>query len=340
MRPEENAILPDPMTPPDCDLRGLPYMPLDTVALLESDLFALSNGDELKAALTLWCRSWSQVPAGSLPDNDRILASLSQTGPAWPTVREIALHGWVKCSDGRLYHPVLAPKAIKAWQGRCAQRKRAEARWAKERGETPASCRGISRGNASESVSSNNQSKDWPAAAPQAGGFALAVEDDRVAGSAGHEATPEPMSMPPAGTARSVFAHLPRVVALTGRPERACRGLLGSWRKKLGDDVGVLDGLLTECERQDVAEPVAWMERAISRTTGQPVAEKHKTASERMVDEALGKARRAWSHLFEECRDFGKINRIWPEKAASLGLPGCALTREAYAAHFAGGAAR
>lgn len=325
--------LPAPLTPPDCDLRGLPYMPLDTVALLESDLFALSNGDELKAALTLWCRSWSQVPAGSLPDNDRILASLSQTGPAWPTVREIALHGWVKCSDGRLYHPVLAPKAIKAWQGRCAQRKKAQARWDKEKTAVKApSC----RGNASTSVSSNNQSKDWPAAAPQADGFAFAVENDLVAETEEKQATPTPVSPAHAGTPhRAVMRHLPRVVAMTGRTERACRGLLGSWRKKMGDDLAALDSLLTECERQDVAEPVAWIERAISRTTGQPVAEKHKTASERVVDEALGKARRAWSHLFEECRDFGKVNRIWPEQAAAMGLPTCALTREAYAAHFA-----
>lgn len=335
--------LPEPLVPPDCDLRGLPYMPLDTVALLESDLFALSTGDEFKAAVTLWCRAWYQVPAGSLPADERILASLSQTGPAWPSVREIALRGWMKCSDGRLYHPTIAPKAIKAWAGRVAQRKRAQARWDKERGEAtdkPVSCRGISRGNASVSSSSNNHPKGWPTAAPQAGGFALAVEDDRVAGSAGHEATPEPMSMPPAGgTARSVFAHLPRVVALTGRPERACRGLLGSWRKKLGDDVGILDGLLTECERQDVAEPVAWLERAISRTTGQPVAEKHKTEAEKAVDTALSRAQRAWSALFEECRDFGWVNRVWPERAAALGLPGCPVTREAYMAHFAGGAA-
>lgn len=337
--------LPEPLVPEECDLRGLPYMPLDTLALLESDLFALSSGDEFKAAVTLWCRSWNQVPAGSLPADERILASLSMTGPAWASVREIALRGWMKCSDGRLYHPVLAPKVQKAWAGRVAQRKRAQARWDKERGkdEKPTSCHGICRGNASESVRVNNQSKDWPAAAPQADGFAFAVEDDRVARTADHETTPEPEHMPPAGPVRSrhrsIFAHLPRVVALTGRPERACRGLLGSWRKKLGDDVDGLDGLLTECERQDVAEPVAWMERAISRTTGQPVAEKHKTEAEKTVDTALSRAQRAWSALFEECRDFGWVNRVWPERAAALGLPGCPVTREAYTAHFAGGVA-
>lgn len=116
-----DMVLPEPMTPPDCNLRGLSCMPLDTVALLQSDLYALSSGDEFKAAVTLWCRAWYQVPAGSLPDNDRILASLSQAGPAWVSVRDMALHGWVKCSDGRLYHPVLALKVLNEWRERGAQ---------------------------------------------------------------------------------------------------------------------------------------------------------------------------------------------------------------------------
>ena len=46
--------LPEPLTPAECDLRGMPYMPLDLVTLFDSDLYALSTGDEFKAALTLW----------------------------------------------------------------------------------------------------------------------------------------------------------------------------------------------------------------------------------------------------------------------------------------------
>lgn len=82
-----------------------------------------------------------------------------------------------------------------------------------------------------------------------------------------------------------------------------------------------------------------WLKRAINRTTGQPVAEKHKTEAEKTVDTAFSRAQSAWSALFEECRDFGWINRVWPERAAALGLPPCAVTREAYIAHFAGGVA-
>jgi hypothetical protein len=107
-----------PLTPADCDLRGYGFMPLDVVRLIDSDLFALSTGDEFKAAVALWCKSWLQLPAGSLPDDDRILAHLSSTGPGWRKLRQGALRGWFKCSDGRLYHHTVAEKAIEAWERR------------------------------------------------------------------------------------------------------------------------------------------------------------------------------------------------------------------------------
>lgn len=108
-------LLPAPLTPLDCNLRGLPFMPLHTERLLDSDMMALSSGEEFKTALRLWCKSWNQEPAASLPDDDRILAHLAgKELSAWRKVRGMALRGFVKCSDGRLYHPVIAEEAIKA----------------------------------------------------------------------------------------------------------------------------------------------------------------------------------------------------------------------------------
>jgi len=120
---------PDPLVPADVDLRGLPWMPVDTVRLLDSDINAISSGDEFRAAVRLWCKAWHQVPAGSLPDDDRILATLSGYGVRWKRMREVALRGFVRCSDGRLYHPVIAEKALEAWAHRKAQRDRAAKRW-------------------------------------------------------------------------------------------------------------------------------------------------------------------------------------------------------------------
>ncbi len=106
--------LQQPLTPADCNLRGFQWMPIDVVRLLDSDLFLIASGDEFKAALALWCKSWSQVPAASLPADERLLAGLSGAGAKWKKVRDVAMRGWVMCTDGRWYHPVVAEKALEA----------------------------------------------------------------------------------------------------------------------------------------------------------------------------------------------------------------------------------
>ncbi len=109
---------PDPMTPADCDLRDFQFMPLDIARLFGSEFHARASDGEWRAGLTLWLKSYHQVPAGSLPDDDVALARLAEYGrdlKSWRAVKDGALHGWVKCSDGRLYHPVVAEKALEGW---------------------------------------------------------------------------------------------------------------------------------------------------------------------------------------------------------------------------------
>ena len=118
----------EPLTHPDCDLRGLPFMPLDVVRLVDSDLVALSTGDEFKAAVILWCKAWLQVPAARLPVDDRVLAHLTGTGKGWGRLRTGALRGFIRCSDGRFYHPVIAEKANEAWERRTEWQEQQHAR--------------------------------------------------------------------------------------------------------------------------------------------------------------------------------------------------------------------
>jgi len=111
---------PEPLTPPDCDLRssGMLFMPLDVGRLMDSDLFAIANGEEFKAAMALYAKSWMQVPAASLPNDDRVLAHLAGgfTPRRWQKIKAVALRGWILCTDGRLYHPVIAELAHDAWE--------------------------------------------------------------------------------------------------------------------------------------------------------------------------------------------------------------------------------
>ena len=119
----------EPLVPAEVDLRDFAYMPLDVVRLRDSDLAAVSTGEGFRAAVMLWCASWHQQPAASLPDDDRLLARLAGFGRdvgAWEEVSEEALRGFVKCSDGRLYHPVIADKANEAWRAKQARMARTE----------------------------------------------------------------------------------------------------------------------------------------------------------------------------------------------------------------------
>ena len=93
--------LPTPPVPPDLDLSSLSYMPLHVSRLLASDTWMIATGDEAKAAVTLWARSWHQIPAGSLPNDDRLLAALSGAGKKWVKVKDTALRGFLLCFDGK-----------------------------------------------------------------------------------------------------------------------------------------------------------------------------------------------------------------------------------------------
>ncbi|WP_062116717.1 DUF1376 domain-containing protein [Collimonas pratensis] len=119
--------LPTPLSPEDCDLRDFPFLPLDIARLFNSEFHARSNDTEWRAGVTLWLKSFHQVPAGSIPDDDVQLARLAELGrdtKTWKKVKGVALHGWIKCNDGRLYHPVVAEKAAEALAGKKTQRGR------------------------------------------------------------------------------------------------------------------------------------------------------------------------------------------------------------------------
>jgi len=123
----EEISMTEPLTPADCDLRDYVWMPLDCNRLMTSETWVLGSSDEKVASLTLWMKAWHQVPAGSLPNNDKMLAHMSEAGLKWPKVREHAMRGWVLCEDGRLYHPTVCEKAKEAWANKLAQRSRTEA---------------------------------------------------------------------------------------------------------------------------------------------------------------------------------------------------------------------
>jgi 3D (Asp-Asp-Asp) domain-containing protein len=204
-------------------------MPLDVVRLTDSDLFALSTGEEFKAAVTLWCKAWLQIPAASLPDDDRILAHLSGTGSRWKKLRDMALRGFVKASDGRLYHAVIAEKALEAWKHRLQQRERAAKRWDKEK---------RSSGNATAYATAS------PTAMQGTG-----TGTDTVDKSTAAKAVDPVKYMFDTGIA---------YLATCGLPENKARPMLGKWNRDYGA-VRVLEAI-GAAQRQGIIDPVSWIE--------------------------------------------------------------------------------
>lgn len=114
-----------PLTPPDCDLTDFRRMMLDIGRLRGSSFDATLNDSAWRAGLNLWMSSWHQVPAASLEDNEAELTKAAGLGRDVKTFRKLraeAMRGWVKCSDGLLYHETVAEIALEAWIDKLGQR--------------------------------------------------------------------------------------------------------------------------------------------------------------------------------------------------------------------------
>ena len=108
--------LPAPFASAEIDCTDLDGFMLNVERLMASELVALASHEAIAAALFLWCRAWKQKPAASLPNDDRVLAAFARLPLArFKKIRHDVMRGFVLCSDGRLYHRVLADEARNAF---------------------------------------------------------------------------------------------------------------------------------------------------------------------------------------------------------------------------------
>lgn len=111
------------------DVRCLPYMPLHIERLRKSrSWLRCKRRPELGYYLmNLWMRAWHELPAGSVPDDDDILADAAGCDPLeWEKIKADVLSGWELIGD-RFYHPVVVELAAEAAQKITAARMRTQA---------------------------------------------------------------------------------------------------------------------------------------------------------------------------------------------------------------------
>jgi hypothetical protein len=163
------GLPPEPLVPAEVDLRGYDYMPLYGDQLFKSETWLLVSPEAKLAAIRLWWHAFAhEVPSGSLPDNDTLLADYAGYGvmiKAWKRIKPEAMRGFELCSDGRLYHTFLATVVMNAWELRQSARTKgktgAAKRWEKHRQEKsmPQLSGGNSPGNAPAIENHSNRSE-------------------------------------------------------------------------------------------------------------------------------------------------------------------------------------
>ena len=97
-----------PLTPTEADLRDFPFMPIMIHRLKRSRAWLLCKRRPELAfyLLNLWTEAWHSKPAGSLENDDLVLADAAMCGEeAFTALRADIMRGWIECDDGRLYHP-------------------------------------------------------------------------------------------------------------------------------------------------------------------------------------------------------------------------------------------
>ena len=287
--------LPPPPVPPDADLTDLKFMPLEVARLRRSKAWLICKRRPELAfyMLNLWTASWHERPAGSLEDDDDVLADAAMCSPEkWPKVREAALRGWVKCSDGRLYHPVVAEKANDSWHSRAVWR------WEKE-------CDRIRKEN-HRRKEKQLPPLDLPPKPERMSAVAPPDEDRTSAGSppekalqgkvregkvregkeeeeapappsppagepSGDRVPPEPEVLPPEvpDIKTTIFGvGLRWMITSTGSSESSCRSFLGQLIAQHGESKTA--SVLMAAERARPVDPRAWMKRNIEGANNGP----------------------------------------------------------------------
>lgn len=250
-------------------MRGLEWMPLFGDRLFTSETWLDAGPEARCAAIALWWAAWKQKPAGSLADSDRVLAQLAGYGMGikqWLAVREGALRGFVKCSDGRLYHPVVCELALDAWERRKRDRAR-KVKW---------------RGQATQSIDGQNEDVPRTETGTELGQDAeetrtllpknTPVTDDRTRQEkTGKERKEEtvlrtgadaPSNAPPDARIELWREGLAILRRLTGRPEGPSRAFLGRLLKAAVDNCDAILQILHEAESLRPVDPEAWLTQA------------------------------------------------------------------------------
>lgn len=257
------TTLPAPLTPADSDLRDFPHTPLFRARLFGSSFHARATDGEWRAGVTLWLKSWDQVPAGSLPDDDIELCRLAEMArdlKLWKKTKAGALRGWILCADTRLYHPVVAEGVNTALEAKIKQRlKTAKARIGALEKHLKEAKTDAERVRITEEIRKVQQTLSQ--------GLSLTLSLDPREGEGkekekGLNSVPDGTgSKAPMTPDEIIFGYGLGLLTNAGTSDKQARSFLGGLRKGHGD-AALIDSL-RECARAKPLQPLEWLAAAL-----------------------------------------------------------------------------
>jgi len=132
------ADLPDPPYPADTRAKGWRFE-LDYEQIEQSSTWALATAKapEVRGWLLLmWLCSWKQVPCGSFPNDDAVIAAMiGMPLKTWAKLRDVLMRGWTAAADGRVYHETIGARVLEMLEWRRKNAKRVADFKAKRRSE-------------------------------------------------------------------------------------------------------------------------------------------------------------------------------------------------------------
>lgn len=235
-------------------------MPLHVARLRDSDLAAEAHPEACWYAVLLWSAAWHQLPAGSLPAGEAVLARLCGLGRDLKTFRKHradAMRGWIECDDGRLYHPVVAEQVNTSWSEKLAYRDRkakrtaiaekaADARWGKAKSTPDADAPRMHDASQDDAPSMSE-------AMPKEKGTGTGSYSDPD-GSA-----PAPVELPqPVDPEKVMFDQGRALLATAGIANGKAGSLLGKWKRDHGAEAVIV--ALGKAQREGAIDPISFIE--------------------------------------------------------------------------------
>lgn len=261
-------------------MQDFPHTPILRSRLFGSSFHARTTDSEWRAGVTLWLKAWEQVPAGSLPDDDIELCRLAELArdlKTWKKLKAGAMRGWVLCSDGRLYHPVVAEVVRNAVDAKTAQRdKTVKARIAALQKALEQASDTNKKETLTEEIRKLSQSLSLSQSQKEFLSVTGPVTESKRREEKGREEKRRDIDSSEANASGGkppkltdpdeiIFGYGLPMLTAAGNADKHVRSFLGGLRKEHGDEA-VIDKL-RECAKTRPLQPLEWLAAALPPKT-------------------------------------------------------------------------